>query len=153
MQLLKLKNNKMMKLDDRDFNFLSKWKWKQHNQGYGCRTGWDSRNKKWLCILVHRLIMDVGSNKEIHHINGNKLDNRRANLQIIDSIEHRRKHIAPLIESAKRRQIYPDIKVCEKCGANYKPNPRKRKRQKTCSKNCAQLMRLDGVKKSKLNNN
>jgi len=45
---------------------------------------------------------------------------------------------------AKEKQIYPDIKKCENCGAKFKVNPRKRKRNKCCSSECAMAFRIRG---------
>lgn len=45
-------------------------------------------------IHVHRLLMrywtrdDIPKGYIVHHINGNKLDNRRENLQVISEVEH-----------------------------------------------------------------
>lgn len=49
-------------------------------------------------VYEHRLIMEthlgryLQSNEHIHHINGNKTDNRIKNLQIMSTSEHRRLH-------------------------------------------------------------
>jgi len=90
---------------------------------------------------AHRVIMErqigrpLRDDEDVHHINHDPLDNRVENLQLMSRDEHIKLH-------AKEKQIYSDNKVCEVCRNNYKPNPRKRKRQKTCSKECAQHMRV-----------
>jgi hypothetical protein len=135
-----LSNGGFAIVDEDDFEYLNQWKWKRHPQGYACRAGW--KDGKWTCILMHRVIMKTPDGMEVDHGPCGKLDNRKCNLTNITQLNHRQKHIAPLIQSAKKRQLYPDVKSCEKCGKEYKPNPRKRKRQKCCSKECAQAMRL-----------
>lgn len=147
MRLLRLSNCQETKLDDEDFEFLSRWKWKQHPHGYACRTSWDSSEKKWLCLLVHRIVTGAMKGQEVHHINGDKLDNRKCNLKIISPLDHRLMHVEPLVNSAKMRQVYPDKKNCVECGKSFEVNRRKRKRHKCCSHECAQKMRVKGVLK------
>lgn len=64
---------------------------------------------------------------QVHHINGDKKDNRLENLQIMTRNEHLHKH----------KQKYPIIKKCVVCGKEFTPHKTKRKRAKTCSKECA----------------
>lgn len=139
-------------VDDKDYEFVSRWKWKRHPQGYASRSGYE--NGQFVTILMHRLIADAKDGVEVHHVNGNKLDNRRANLQIIEPKEHRMEHVGPLIKSSKERQLYPDQKQCANCGKSFGVNPRKRKRNKCCSPECAQTMRvraaLDARRRDKL---
>lgn len=70
--------------------------------------------------------------EHVHHKNKDPLDNRIENLEVICSREHMCLH----------KQIYSDIKTCVECGASFSPNPRKRKRQKCCSPECAQKIRV-----------
>lgn len=64
-------------VDAADYDWLSRWKWKRHRNGYVCRS---SPGGKRL-ILMHRQIMDAPRGIEVDHHNGNRLDNRRANLR------------------------------------------------------------------------
>jgi hypothetical protein len=87
-------------------------------------------------VRAHRWIMEqyLGRKLEtwehVHHKNKNPLDNRIENLEVMCIKDHMILH----------KQIYPDIKICEFCGSEYTPNPRKRKRQKTRSPKCAKKL-------------
>jgi len=87
-------------------------------------------------ILAHRYIYQEYINRPllrgelIHHINGDKSDNRIENLQIMTPKEH----------SSHHNQKYPISKKCEVCGGEFVPHPTKRKRAKTCSKKCLGIM-------------
>lgn len=56
----------------------------------------DKRTGQW--VLTHRRVAEkiVGGKiypgREVHHINGDKSDNRRSNLTILSSAQHRRIH-------------------------------------------------------------
>ena len=67
-------------VDDKDYKYLSRWKW-YYNGGYAVR-GFPKR------VLMHRVIMKTPSNKVTDHINRNKLDNRIINLRICTSSEN-----------------------------------------------------------------
>ena len=55
-----------------------------HYVGFGKRI-----NGKYVMIRMHRLITLCPSWIIIHHINNNRLDNRRENLQAVTKYEHR----------------------------------------------------------------
>lgn len=74
--------NSFVIVDDRDFEWLSKWRWCRDTAGYAVRH--EQKNEygdgKRRMRKMHREIMR-GANKEIDHINHNGLDNRRSNLR------------------------------------------------------------------------
>jgi hypothetical protein len=79
----------------------------------------------------------LAANEHVHHIDKNPLNNDLRNLVVLEKQKHERLH-------GDERQKYPDCKVCEVCGVEYRANPRKRKRQKCCSPECAMAMQIAG---------
>jgi hypothetical protein len=134
---IKLRNGESVLLDPEDYERVRGFQWKKHPQGYAS-----------IEFTMHRFLFHpVPPGHEIHHINGNKLDNRRSNLLLIVAKEHRQLHAPALVKHQKDGQTYPDQKTCVVCGSRFTVNPRKRKRNKTCSQECAMKMRIDGRKR------
>ena len=94
------------------------------------RNGKKVRAHRW--IVEQHLGRPLKPDEHIHHKNGDPLDNRPENLCVMDGRDHMRLH----------KQLYPDHKQCLNCGQGFVANPRKRKRQKCCSRECAQAMRV-----------
>src|SRR3972149_11203760 len=84
-------------VDDEDYEYLYKNKWHVNEYGYVQRIQWvgkiESKNriKK---IFLHREILrkelkNKFEKKEVDHINGDKLDNRKCNLRICNHQQNR----------------------------------------------------------------
>ena len=83
MKIITLNHDKETIVDDDDYEFLSQFKW--HVIRNYAKRGKDG-------MLMHRVIMGLGKGdqREVDHINGNRLDNRRCNLRICDSVGNNR---------------------------------------------------------------
>lgn len=79
---IRLSTGEDVLVDDADFLWLNRWRWKIGNHGYAMRSV-TLPGRKNSAVLMHRLIMDPPSDLQVDHINRNKLDNRRANLRVV----------------------------------------------------------------------
>lgn len=61
-----------------DFIPLIQFNWTAHSAGYAYRCG------SGKSVMMHRQIMDTPKGMDTDHINRDKLDNRRANLRIVN---------------------------------------------------------------------
>ena len=83
-------------------------------------------------LLLHRYVMachlgrQIPTGMVVHHVNGDRLDNRIENLELMTHQQHSEHH------NQKHAKVYD----CAVCGASFEPHPTKRARQKTCSWEC-----------------
>ena len=79
MKFILLTQGMLTTVDDKDFIELARYKWyvtKSSNAYYS------RRNIKGGSIYMHRQIMNCPSGSEVHHIDGDTLNNQRSNLSI-----------------------------------------------------------------------
>ena len=115
---IKLTQGKYAIVDADDYDELIKWKWHIKPSGgssfYAVHsesiytpksktTKWSRRCRQY---NMHRIIMKVPPNKQIDHINGNGLDNRKANLRVCSKSENSRNKVR---WSNKKSSIYKGV--------------------------------------------
>lgn len=89
MKKIPLTRGYSVKVDDEDYQKLSKFKW-HYNNGYACRRLHKKvayKKYKGEYIYMHRLIMkhpELG----VDHVNGDSLDNQRKNLRVADQSDN-----------------------------------------------------------------
>jgi hypothetical protein len=96
--------------------------------------------KAWVggkTVAEHRYVMEQHLGRKllpsevVHHRNENKHDNRIENLEVLDSLEHNIGHHPTYL---------PTEKLCQTCGKKFIPHKTKRRRAKTCSWACRNLL-------------
>lgn len=91
-KLIPLTQGKFTLVDDVDFNKLSGFKWcamrVKGGKYYAKRTVREGEGKK--NIFIHRLVAETPKGMDTDHINGDTLDNRRANLRWCSATENMR---------------------------------------------------------------
>lgn len=87
MKLIKLTQGYYTKVDDADFDWLSKYPWRIYhprNMYFYARTGYDGN-------LMHRIIMRLNNSKLcVDHIDHDGLNNQRSNLRVCTHAENMR---------------------------------------------------------------
>lgn len=86
MASIPLTRGKFTIVDDADFEWLNQWKWFYTGNGYAARHTGPAKDRK--ILYMHRLIMNPPNDREIDHIDRNKLNNQRTNLRIVTRLEN-----------------------------------------------------------------
>ena len=98
MRVIELTQGHVAVVDDEDFERLAQWRW-HYADGYAKRNECiDNAYKahKYRTLAMARSIMNPPKGMEVDHRNGNTLDNRRANLRIVNRAQNqqnRKTHI------------------------------------------------------------
>lgn len=89
---IKITQGQVTLVDDEDYDFLNQWRWQLWRKKYVKRTHhfWIKEQKKYgsYHLYMHRVIMDALKGLVVDHINGNPLDNRKANLRICTNAQN-----------------------------------------------------------------
>ena len=65
----------------------------------------DSNRLKHRAVMQKKLGRPLQKGEIVHHINGNILDNRPENLELLTAKEHYKKHVVPILEARREAQI------------------------------------------------
>lgn len=91
MKTIKLTQGKETIVDDDIFQFINQWNWyyqvdRKGIDGYAIRraTSIELSEKPNTVVRMHNVICCPPEGFEVDHINGNKLDNRKINLRIVN---------------------------------------------------------------------
>lgn len=87
MKTIILSQGKKAIVDNKDFNYLNQWKWYYGGRGYAIRHSEMIKGKRDK-IYMHRVIMNNPKDKEIDHIDGNRINNQKSNLRICKRMEN-----------------------------------------------------------------
>lgn len=108
MKLIKLTRGFFAKVDDEDYEELSKYKW-HFKIGTKNKTGYATRgvqeNGKVKFFLMHRQIMGFPEGMVIDHKNHDTLDNRKENLKICSQKENLKNRKIKTLVQFDNRQI------------------------------------------------
>ncbi len=90
MREIAIKGGAVALVDDEDYDLVMQFVWYENGHGYARGHKYEGKyNYKY--ALMHRLILGVtDSRQQADHINGNRLDNRRANLRLCTHSENMR---------------------------------------------------------------
>jgi hypothetical protein len=85
MKTIPLPKGKQAIVDDEDYEWLSVLKWVLTSQGSVSHQ--IQTKERRTCLLMHQLVLRASLPRyvkhKVRHINGNKLDNRKANLKVL----------------------------------------------------------------------
>lgn len=121
-----LNKEKVVLVDDDDYEYLNQWKW-NYTSGYAKRKQHipsSRKNQKSINIYMHRLINNTPEGFHTDHINGNKLDNRKENLRTVTSRQNQGNRFKTKpITSSKYKGVWWDKRSKKWCASiciNYR---------------------------------
>jgi hypothetical protein len=88
MKLIPLTRGLVAIVDETDYQRLSRIKWYALRCNRTFYAACHSSERPRKMILMHRLVVYAPSVKKVDHINGNTLDNRRANLRLASNAQN-----------------------------------------------------------------
>lgn len=85
MREIVLSRGYVAKVDDDDYDWLRHFDW-HYSNGYAKRTHRKNGTKQ--TVSMHREVLRARSFEEVDHINGDRLDNQKANLRLCSEAEN-----------------------------------------------------------------
>ena len=82
MVVIPVAGDNFAKIDYRDLDRVSGFKWHRGVRGYILTSIWDALQKKTSSKYLHRFLLDAPDDVEVDHINGDPSDNTRKNLRL-----------------------------------------------------------------------
>lgn len=79
--LIQLPRNLAAIVDDEDYDFIASMKWSVSRSDQISERWYASRSRSSVTTYMHRLIAGAQQGVQVDHMNGDSLDNRRANLR------------------------------------------------------------------------
>ena len=98
-------------VDDEDYERINRWKWYSNKAGYAVREVKKGRFIK-LTLRMHREILRYVGEKEVDHINNNKLDNQKINLRLCTHVEN----LMNKIKQSNNTSGYKGVSLHKKTG-------------------------------------
>ena len=100
-------------VDDEDAPLLSRytWKIKPSKRSNGYLSSSTRKNGKSISMYFHRIVLGVTGNEIVDHINGDTLDNRKANLRITTSQGNNRNMKKKIMINKTSRFKGPSLKT------------------------------------------
>lgn len=94
-------------VDVSDFDWLKQWKWHAciapSNSKVYAQRSIKGADEQWHTVGMHRIILNATPGFDVDHINGNTLDNRRANLRLCTRSENMRNRLKPKFSRSHSR--------------------------------------------------
>lgn len=98
-------------VDDKDFEYLSQWKWCVNSPVFPSTNRYAIRNVKGKKqILMHRFIIEAKEDDYVCHIDKNTLNNTRENLQLYTASQRRQYSKIRKDSTTKYRGVYKNKK-------------------------------------------
>jgi len=99
-----IKSGHQIILDDED-KHLAERSWQLNSVGYARRTMYSRETKKLRTALMHREIIGAKKGQVVDHKNGNKLDNRKANLRVCTQSQNQANRLKSASQSSKYKGV------------------------------------------------
>lgn len=90
MKVIPLPSGEKVFVDDEDYGFVSRFKWRMSGK-YAATTSGIHYNdsSKRNTVYMHRLVLLAPASLQVDHIDGNKLNNKKSNLRVCTATQNR----------------------------------------------------------------
>lgn len=114
MKLIPLTKGLFAQVDDGDFESLSKHKWYADSVTRNCTYAKTYVEGKG--VRMHRLLMSPVKGVEVDHVDGDGLNNQRANLRVCSHAENARNRPSPKVKDAQNSSGFKGVSVEYRAG-------------------------------------